>query len=79
LALSGDDAINEADQASPPDLPFDVPPFDKHERVLMTVNSDGTEERHFFGVGLTQPRELPDGRIPTRGEGSGLIVLLKIA
>ncbi len=61
---------------------IDVPPFDKHETVLMTVNPDGTEERHFFGsgqyrffnrerhsgVGLTQPRELPDGRILVQSE-----------
>src|SRR5207253_3224239 len=49
---------------------IDVPPFDKHETYLMTVNPDGTEERHCFGagqyrlfnrerhsgVGLSQPR-----------------------
>lgn len=61
---------------------IDVPPFDKHETILMTVNPDGTEERHFFGggqyrffnrerhsgVGLTQPRELPDGKILVQSE-----------
>ena len=61
---------------------IDVPPFDKHETYLMTVNPDGTEERHLFGagqyrffnrerhsgVGLTQPRELPDGRILVQSE-----------
>jgi hypothetical protein len=61
---------------------IDVPPFDKHETYLMTVNPDGSEERHFFGagqyrffgrerhsgVGLTQPRELPDGRILVQSE-----------
>ncbi|MCC6419360.1 MAG: PD40 domain-containing protein, partial [Gemmataceae bacterium] len=61
---------------------IDVPPFDKHETYLVTVNPDGTEERHFFGsgqyrffnrerhsgIGLTQPRELPDGRILVQSE-----------
>jgi HEAT repeat protein len=61
---------------------IDVPPFDKHETFLMTVNPDGTEERHLFGsgqyrffnrerhsgIGLTQPRELPDGRILVQSE-----------
>jgi HEAT repeat protein len=61
---------------------IDVPPFDKHETVLMTVNPDGTDERHLFGsgqyrffnrerhsgVGLTQPREMPDGRILVQSE-----------
>jgi HEAT repeat protein len=67
---------------------IDVPPFDKHETYLMTVNPDGTEERHFFGagqhrffnrerhsgIGLSQPRELPDGRILAQSEmGPALI------
>ena len=30
---------------------IDVPPFDKHETFLMTVNPDGTKERHLFGAG----------------------------
>jgi hypothetical protein len=61
---------------------IDVPPFDKHETFLMTVNPDGSEERHLFGagqyrffnrerhsgVGLTQPREMPDGRILVQSE-----------
>lgn len=61
---------------------IDVPPFDKHETFLMTVNPDGTEERHLFGagqyrffnrerhsgVGLTQARELPDGRLLVQSE-----------
>jgi HEAT repeat protein len=61
---------------------IDVPPFDKHETILMTVNPDGTEERHLFGsgqyrffnrerhsgVGLTQAREMPDGRILLQSE-----------
>ncbi len=61
---------------------IDVPPLDKHETFLMTVNPDGTEERHFFGngqypffnrerhsgVGLTQPREMPDGKILVQSE-----------
>ena len=61
---------------------IDVPPYDKHETILMTVNPDGTEERHFFGgaqyrffnrerhsgIGLTQPRELPDGKILVQSE-----------
>jgi HEAT repeat protein len=61
---------------------IDVPPFDKHETFLMTVNPDGTEERHLFGagqyrffnrerhsgVGLTQAREMPDGRILVQSE-----------
>jgi HEAT repeat protein len=75
---------------------IDVPPFDKHETYLMTVKPDGTEERHLFGagqyryfgrerhsgVGLTQPREMPDGRILVQSEmgpslldlGAGLAV-----
>jgi HEAT repeat protein len=61
---------------------IDVPPFDKHETYLMTVNPDGTEERQVFGagryrffnrerhsaVGLTQAREMPDGRILVQSE-----------
>ena len=61
---------------------IDVPPFDKHETILMTVRPDGTEERHLFGagqyqffnrerhsgVGLTQAREMPDGRILVQSE-----------
>ncbi len=61
---------------------IDVPPFDKHETYLVTVNPDGTEERHLFGagqyrffnrerhsgVGLTQAREMPDGRILVQSE-----------
>jgi HEAT repeat protein len=61
---------------------IDVPPFDKHETVLMTVHPDGTQERQLFGVGqyrffnrerhsgigLTQPREMPDGRILVQSE-----------
>jgi HEAT repeat protein len=61
---------------------IDVPPFDKHETVLMTVHPDGTQERHLFGVGqyrffnrerhsgvgLTQAREMPDGRILVQSE-----------
>ena len=61
---------------------IDVPPFDKHETILMTVNPDGTEERHLFGsgqyrffnrerhsgVGLTQAREMPDGRLLLQSE-----------
>ncbi len=69
---------------------IDVPPLDKHETFLMTVNPDGTEERHLFGagqyqyfqrerhsgVGLTQPREMPDGRILCQSEfGPSLIDL----
>ncbi|MCS7168606.1 MAG: HEAT repeat domain-containing protein [Gemmatales bacterium] len=56
---------------------INVPPLDKHETVLVTVNPDGTEERHYFGAGqyryfqrerhsgvsFTTPREMPDGRI----------------
>src|SRR5262249_29635387 len=59
-----------------------VPPFDKHETILMTVNPDGTEERHFFGggqyrffnrerhsgVGLSQAREMADGKILVQSE-----------
>jgi HEAT repeat protein len=61
---------------------IDCPPFDKHETYLMTVNPDGTEERHLFGagqyrffnrerhsaVGLTQAREMSDGRILVQSE-----------
>src|SRR5262245_41528282 len=61
---------------------IDVPPFDKHETYLMTVNPDGTDERHLFGagqyrffnrerhsgIGLTQAREMPDGRILVQSE-----------
>lgn len=61
---------------------IDVPPYDKHETFLMTVNPDGTEERHLFGsgqyrffnrerhsgIGLTQAREMPDGRILLQSE-----------
>jgi HEAT repeat protein len=61
---------------------IDVPPYDKHETVLMTVNPDGTEERHLFGSGqyrffnrerhsgvaLTQAREMPDGRMLVQSE-----------
>lgn len=69
---------------------IDVPPLDKHETFLMTVNPDGTEERHLFGagqylfqqrfrhgsLGLTQPREMPDGRILCQSEfGPSLIDL----
>src|SRR5215470_16768789 len=69
---------------------IDVPPFDKHETVLMTVNPDGTEERHLFGagqyrffnrerhsgVGIGQAREMPDGRILCQTElGPSLIDL----
>jgi competence ComEA-like helix-hairpin-helix protein len=69
---------------------IDVPPFDKHETYLMTVNPDGTEERHLFGagqyrffnrerhsgVGLTQAHEMPDGRILCQSElGPSLIDL----
>jgi HEAT repeat protein len=69
---------------------IDVPPFDKHETYLATVRPDGTEERHLFGagqyrffnrerhsgVGLTQAREMPDGRILCQSEfGPSLIDL----
>jgi HEAT repeat protein len=69
---------------------IDVPPFDKHETFLMTVHPDGTQERHLFGageyrffnrerhsgVGLTQAREMPDGRILVQSEmGPSLIDL----
>src|SRR5262249_15124417 len=69
---------------------IDVPPFDKHETYLMTVNPDGTEERHLFGagqyrffnrerhsgVGLTQAHEMPDRRILVQSElGPALIDL----
>jgi HEAT repeat protein len=61
---------------------IDVPPFDMHETILMTVHPDGTQERHLFGagqyrffnrerhsgVGLTQAREMPDGRILVQSE-----------
>jgi HEAT repeat protein len=70
---------------------IDVPPFDKHETVLMTVNPDGTEERHLFGsgqyaffnrerhsgVGLTQAREMPDGRILVQSEMGPAILDLR--
>jgi HEAT repeat protein len=69
---------------------IDVPPLDKHETFLMTVNPDGTEERHLFGagqyqffnrerhsgIGLTQAHEMPDGRILCQSElGPSLIDL----
>jgi HEAT repeat protein len=69
---------------------IDVPPLDKHETYLMTVNPDGSDERHLFGagqyqffnrqrhgsLGLTQARELPDGRILCQSEmGPSLIDL----
>jgi HEAT repeat protein len=69
---------------------IDVPPFDKHETYLMTVHPEGTQERHLFGagqyrffdrerhsgVGLTQARELEDGRILVQSEmGPSLIDL----
>jgi len=69
---------------------IDVPPLDKHETFLMTVNPDGTEERHLFGageyqffnrerhsgVGITQAHEMPDGRILCQTElGPSLIDL----
>src|SRR5262249_54137862 len=69
---------------------IDVPPFDKHETLLTTVNPDGTEERHLFGAGqygffnrerhsgvsLTQAREIPDGRILVQSEmGPALVDL----
>jgi competence ComEA-like helix-hairpin-helix protein len=69
---------------------IDVPPFDKHETYLMTVNPDGTEERLLFGsgqyrffnrerhsgVGLGQAREMSDGRILCHSEmGPSLIDL----
>jgi HEAT repeat protein len=61
---------------------IDVPPLDKHETILMTVRPDGTDERHLFGggqhlffnrerhsgVGLTQAREMPDGKILVQSE-----------
>jgi HEAT repeat protein len=61
---------------------IDVPPFDKHETMLMTCRPDGTEERSLFGVGqyqffgrerhsgvgLTQAREMPDGRVLVQSE-----------
>jgi HEAT repeat protein len=61
---------------------IDVPPFDKHETYLMTVHPDGTQERHLFGagqyrffnrerhsgIGLTQARQMPDGRILVQSE-----------
>jgi HEAT repeat protein len=70
---------------------IDVPPFDKHETVLMTVNPDGTEERHLFGsgqyrffnrerhsgVGLTQAREMQDGRILLQSEMGPAILDLR--
>ncbi|HMC65292.1 MAG TPA: HEAT repeat domain-containing protein, partial [Gemmataceae bacterium] len=70
---------------------IDVQPFDKHETYLMTVNPDGTDERHLFGagqyrffnrvrhasVGLTQAREMPDGRILVQSEMGPAIVDLR--
>jgi competence ComEA-like helix-hairpin-helix protein len=61
---------------------IDLPPFDKHETYLATVNPDGSEERHLFGAGqyrffdrerhsavaLTQAHEMPDGRILCQSE-----------
>lgn len=69
---------------------IDVPPFDKHETYLATVNPDGTEERHLFGagqyrffnrerhsgVGVGQARELPNRQILCQTEmGPSLIDL----
>src|SRR5438034_6463779 len=69
---------------------IDVPHLEKHETYLITVNPDGTEERHLFGagqyrffnrerhsgVGLSQPREMPNGRILVQSEmGPALIDL----
>ena len=70
---------------------IDVPPYDKHETFLMTVNPDGTEERHLFGsgqyrffnrerhsgIGLTQAREMPDGRILLQSEMGPAILDLR--
>jgi HEAT repeat protein len=70
---------------------IDVPPFDKHETYLATVHPDGAEERHLFGagqygffgrerhsgVGLTQARELPDGRILCQSEMGPAVIDLK--
>lgn len=70
---------------------IDVPPYDKHETFLMTVNPDGTEERHLFGsgqyrffnrerhsgIGLTQAREMPDGRILLQSEMGPALLDLK--
>jgi HEAT repeat protein len=70
---------------------IDVPPFDKHETYLATVRPDGTEERHLFGagqyrffnrerhsgVGLTQAREMPDGRILCQSEFGPTLIDLR--
>jgi HEAT repeat protein len=70
---------------------IDVPPFDKHETILMTVHPDGTQERHLFGsgqyrffnrerhsgIGLTQAREMPDGRILVQSEMGPAILDLR--
>jgi HEAT repeat protein len=70
---------------------IDVPPFDKHETYLATVRPDGTEERHLFGagqyrffnrerhsgVGLTQARALPDGRILCQSEMGPTVIDLR--
>jgi HEAT repeat protein len=70
---------------------IDVPPFDKHETYLITVRPDGTEERHLFGagqyhffnrerhsgVGLTQAREMPDGRILCQSEFGPTLIDLR--
>jgi HEAT repeat protein len=70
---------------------IDVPPFDKHETYLATVHPDGSEERHLFGagqyrffnrerhsgVGLTQARALPDGRILCQSEMGPSIIDLR--
>ncbi|MCS7014973.1 MAG: HEAT repeat domain-containing protein [Gemmatales bacterium] len=67
---------------------INIPPLDKHETVLITVNPDGTDERHYFGAGqhryfqrerhsgvsFTTPRELPDGRILVQCELGPAIV-----
>lgn len=67
---------------------LNVPPLDKHETVLLTVNPDGTDERHYFGAGqyrffgrerhsgvsFTTPREMSDGRILVQCELGPAIV-----
>lgn len=67
---------------------INVPPLDKHETVLVTVNPDGTDERHYFGAGqyrffqrerhsgvsFTTPRQMPDGRILVQSELGPAIV-----
>ncbi len=67
---------------------LNVPPLDKHETVLVTLNPDGTDERHYFGAGqycffgrerhsgvsFTTPREMPDGRILVQCELGPAIV-----